>query len=155
MGAAVAARLTAARQLRVRALTLIAPAGLGPEIDADFIHGVAAATTDGALAHLLRRLARRPPQLSRAQLGGMAREFAKGRLKDLAADLAAHGRQGVDIVPDLAAIANPLQIVWGLEDRINPWTQVAAAPSRAAIHLISDAGHMPQWDKPQELAELL
>lgn len=155
MGAAVAARLTAARQLRVGALTLIAPAGLGPEIDADFIHGVAGVTTDGALAHLLRRLARRPPQLSRAQLGGMVRDFAKGRLKELAADLAAHGRQGVDIVPDLAAIPDPLRIIWGLEDRIIPWTQVAAAPSRAAIHLISDAGHMPQWDKPEELAALL
>ncbi len=155
MGGAVAVRLAAEGRLRPAALTLVAPAGLGGEIDADFIHSMASVTTGGALSHLLRRLASHAPTLSRPQLDAMARDFAEGRLRKLADALAPSGRQGIDIVADLAAVAVPIRLVWGLEDRILPWTQVAAAPARAAIHLVSDAGHMPHWDKPQELAALL
>jgi pimeloyl-ACP methyl ester carboxylesterase len=155
MGAAVAARLAAAGQIKPRILTLVAPAGLGGEIDADFVHGMAEVETAGALAHLLRRLAQRPPTLSRPQLEAMAAQLATGRLRQIVGCLAPGGRQGIDIVPDLAAVKAPIRLIWGLEDRIIPWTQVAAAPSRAAIHLIADAGHMPHWDKPQNLAALL
>lgn len=155
MGGAVAVRLAAEGRLQPAALTLIAPAGLGGEIDADFVRGMAAVTTGGGLAHLLRRLARRPPTLSRPQLDAMAGDLAKGRLRDLATALAPEGRQGIDVVADLAAIEVPTRLVWGVADRILPWTQVAAAPSRTAIHLIADAGHMPHWDRPQDLAALL
>lgn len=155
MGAVVAVRLAAAGRLRPAALTLVAPAGLGGEIDADFVHGMASVTTGGELAHLLRRLARRGPTLSRPQLDAMAGDLGKGRLRGLAAELAPNGRQGLDIVADLAAVTVPVRLIWGLDDRIIPWTQVAAAPSRVAIHLIADAGHMPHWDKPKDLAALL
>ena len=155
MGGAVAVRLTAEGRLRPAALTLLAPAGLGGEIDADFVRGMASVTTGGALSHLLRRLALHAPTLSRPQLDAMARDFAKGRLRKLADTLAPGGRQGIDIVADLAAVTVPTRLIWGLEDRILPWTQVAAAPARAAVHLVCDAGHMPHWDKPQELAALL
>ena len=131
----------------------MAPAGLGGEIDADFVRGIASVTTGGALAHLLRRLATRVPTLSRPQLDMMAEDFAKGRLQRLADALASGGRQG--IVADLAAVTVPTRLIWGLADRILPWTQAAAAPPRVAIHLIADAGHMPHWDKPQDLAALL
>lgn len=154
MGGAVAARLVATGQ-QAASLTLVAPAGLGGEIDADFVHGMAGVTAGGALAHLLRRLARRPPVLSRPQLERMAAGFAAGRLRGLAAALAPGGRQGVDIVGDLAACKAPNRILWGLDDRIIPWGQVQGAPSRTAIHLIADAGHMPHWDQPQEVAMLL
>ena len=155
MGGAAAIRLAAEGSLRPAALTLLAPAGLGGVIDADFVQGMAEVTTGGALAHLLRRLAQRPPTLSRAQLEAMAQRFAAGRLERLAATLAPNGRQGIDVVADLAALTMPTRLIWGLEDRIIPWTQVAAAPPRTAIHLIADAGHMPHWDKPQDLAALL
>ena len=155
MGGAVAVRLAAAGRISPAVLTLVAPAGLGGEIDADFVHGMAAAGTGGALAHLLRRLARQPPALSRPQLAAMAAEFARNRLRGLAAELAPGGRQGIDVVADLAALTGPVRLIWGVEDRVVPWTQVAAAPSRVAVHLISGAGHMPHWDKPQDFAALL
>jgi pyruvate dehydrogenase E2 component (dihydrolipoamide acetyltransferase) len=155
MGGAVATKLVATSQIKPKAMTLVAPAGLGGEIDADFVRGMAEIETRGALAHLLRRLAQRPPTFSRPQLDAMAAQLATRRLRQLATCLAPNGRQGIDIVSDLAAVTAPIRIIWGLEDRIIPWTHVAAAPSRAAIHLIADAGHMPHWDKPQNLAALL
>ena len=153
MGAAVAVR-AALEGLRLSRLTLVAPAGLGSEIDADFVTGMAEVRSAGALPHLLRRLARRIPPMSRPQLDLMAADFARGRLKRLAENLVDGGRQAVDIVADLRVLQVPTRIVWGVEDRIIPWTQVAQVPSAMPIHLIAGAGHMPHWDNPQDLAAL-
>ena len=139
---------------RVSRLTLIAPAGLGTEIDADFVAGIAAAGTPGLLAHLLRRLAVRPPVLSAAQLDAMTATLGAGRLAGLASAIVRDGRQTLDIVPELASLAVPTRIVWGLEDRIIPWRHVLQAPSRVALHLVANAGHMPHWDQPGDVAAL-
>ena len=153
MGAALAVRAVT-RGLRPARLTLVAPAGLGSEIDADFILGMANLRSPGALAHLLRRLARRGPAVSRPQLDRMAAEFSRGRLKGLAVSLVEDGRQAIDIVADLPGLPVPVRIVWGTEDRIIPWTQVAAVPARVPIHLVAGAGHMPHWDNSQDFAAL-
>jgi len=92
--------------------------------------------------------------MSRPQLDRMAADFARGRLKRLAENLVDGGRQAVDIVADLRVLQVPTRIVWGVEDRIIPWTQVAQVPSAMPIHLIAGAGHMPHWDNPQDLAAL-
>ena len=155
LGGAVAARAARAEPTKVSRLSLIAPAGLDTAIDAEFVGGMAAGRSGGGLAHLVRRLAVRLPPISAAAFEAMAADLGRGRLVELARAIAADGRQQVDIVPDLHALDMPVQILWGLGDRIIPWTQVARAGARAAIHLIPDAGHMPHWDKPDEVARLL
>ncbi|WP_131195814.1 acetoin dehydrogenase dihydrolipoyllysine-residue acetyltransferase subunit [Lichenihabitans psoromatis] len=152
MGAAVA--VMAAEGLVSVRMTLIAPAGLGSEIDADFVTGMAHARTYGALSHLLRRLARRVPPMSRSQLDRLVADVARGRLKRLAESLVEDGRQAIDILSELRALKGQVRIVWGVEDRIIPWTQVTEVPSVIPIHLITGAGHMPHWDNPQDLAAL-
>ncbi len=154
LGAAVAVALALAYPQRVARLTLIAPAGLDSAIDAEFVTGWAETRTPGGLSHLLRRLSPRPPLLSPAQLSAMAAELARGRLLALAQALVSGGRQQIDILPDLAALPMPVRVVWGLDDRIIPWTQVARLPPRVAVHLIAGAGHMPHWDAPQHVAAL-
>lgn len=153
LGGAVAMR--AVRKLGNRAgrVTLIAPAGLGSAIDADFIDGMAHASAGGGLAHLLRRVAVRPPVLSARQLDAMAASLGN-RLQGLAEALVRNGRQQIDIVGDIAAAAGKVRLVWGLEDRIIPWTQATGVGSATPIHFIPEAGHMPQWDQPQRLAAL-
>jgi pyruvate dehydrogenase E2 component (dihydrolipoamide acetyltransferase) len=154
LGGAVAVMLARALPHRVARVTLIAPAGLDSAIDADFVAGLAATTTPGGLSHLLRRLSPRPPLVSPAQLAVMAAEMARGRLTALAETLAGGGRQQIDILPDLAALPMPVRVVWGLDDRIIPWTQVTRLPSRVAVHLVAGAGHMPHWDMPHQIAAL-
>ncbi len=154
IGGAVAVALARAHPERIARLTLIAPAGLDAAIDADFIQGIATVRNPGGLAHLLRRLSVRPLALSAAQLARMAEAFAAGRLHALATTLVADGRQQIDIVADLAALPMAVRVVWGLEDRIIPWTQVARLPSPVAVHLIANAGHMLHWDAPQQVAAL-
>ena len=154
LGGAVAVRVAHRLPGRIERLTLIAPAGLDREIDVAFVHGMARAGSGGALGHLMRRLSVRPAPVSQAQRDALAAEIARGRLLKLADDLVDATGQRVDIVPELRALACPVRIVWGLQDRIVPWTQAAQAGSRCAIHLVADAGHVPHWDQPAEVAAL-
>ena len=154
LGGAVAARVARGLPSRVRRLTLLAPAGLDRAIDVDFVRGIVRARAGGGLGHLLRRLVVRPAALTEAQLDALAAELGRGRLVGLADTLVDDGGQQVDITRDLHSLAMPVRVVWGMQDRIIPWTQAAQAGSRAAIHLIHDAGHVPHWDQPGEVAAL-
>jgi pimeloyl-ACP methyl ester carboxylesterase len=153
-GGAVAARAARRTPSRVRRLTLLAPAGLDRAIDVDFVRGIVRARSSGGLQHLLRRLVVRPAALTAAQLDALAAELSRGRLLDLADTLVDDDGQQIDITGDLRALAMPVRVVWGVQDRIIPWTQVSQVDSRAAIHLIQDAGHVPHWDQPAEVAAL-
>jgi len=154
LGGAVAARVARRTPARVRRLTLLAPAGLDRAIDVGFVRGIVRVRTAGALQHLLRRLTVRPAALTAAQLDALALELSRGRLIDLADALVDDGGQQIDITGDLQAAAMPVRVVWGVQDRIIPWTQVSQAGSRTAVHLIQDAGHVPHWDQPAEVAAL-
>lgn len=140
----------------VERLTLICPTGLGLEIDGEFVAGMASRPSPGALRHLLRRLTAKPAGLSDPAVAALSQTLAEGRLAGLAdAVFGPHG-QSVDIVEPLSRLARRMsvRIVVGLEDRIIPWTQVTAAPSRVAVHLVPNAGHMPHWDQPAEVLAL-
>ena len=154
LGGAVAARAAGLAPARVRRLTLLAPIGLDREIDLGFIHGIAGARSAGALRHLFRRLAVRPPAMSAAQLDALVAELSRGRLDALVGTLVDAGGQQVDITGELRALPMPVRVVWGVQDRVIPWTQVSQAGSRAAVHLVQDAGHVPHWDQPAEVAAL-
>jgi pimeloyl-ACP methyl ester carboxylesterase len=155
LGAAVAVKVAAALGSRVKRLTLIAPAGLGSEIDADFIDGMASVVQGGGLAHLLQRTAMYPPQLSPPQLDQMASAIhARGALLELANNFVYRGRQQIDISADLAAMQDRVRVIWGLDDKIIPWHHAARAGFAIPVFFIPQCGHMPQWDHPQQVAAL-
>jgi pyruvate dehydrogenase E2 component (dihydrolipoamide acetyltransferase) len=157
LGSVAAVALAEARPDLVARLTLVAPAGLGLRIDADFIHGMAKAGSAGEISHLLRRLSVRGAELSQAALSQLARDMAKGRLAGLAGDAVGPAGQRIDILPAIARLAEkiPVRVVFGLQDRIIPWEQVTALPPRVAIHLMAGSGHMPQWDQPRDFLDIL
>ncbi len=151
LGAAAAVALAGARPDRVASLTLVAPAGLGLEIDGGFVLGMARATSAAEVGHLLRRISARGVGLSDVGRVAVARAMATGRLRDLAEDAVGPSGQRVDILPavDKLARAMPVRVIFGVADRIIPWQQVSTLPASVAIHLIAGAGHMPHWDEPR------
>jgi pyruvate dehydrogenase E2 component (dihydrolipoamide acetyltransferase) len=148
LGAALAVVLARRLGARVTRLVLIAPAGVGARINADFLDGMLAAETPAALARALCLLdsgpvsaAARTEELSRlaplrAGLGGLLRSLAH------------LGMQQIEILPDLERLACPVSVVWGTADRILDWSAVAALPPQVAIHLVRGAGHMPHLAAP-------
>lgn len=158
LGAVVASQLAEQLGARVASLTLIAPAGLGREIAADFVHGMAAVQTPGELAHLLHFLGERGTGLSDAMLKTLADELARGRLQTLAQALAApSGAQRVDVLRLLEKLPLrlPVRVYMGLQDRVIPPGHAHRLPARVAVHWLAQSGHMPMWDQPRELLDLL
>ena len=158
LGAVVASELAETLGARATSLTLIAPVGLGREIAADFVHGMAAVQTPGELAHLLHFLGPRATGLSEPLLKTLADELARGRLKTLAHALAApSGAQRIELLRLLEKLAQrlPVRVYMGLHDQVIAPAQAQQLPPRVAVHWLAQSGHMPMWDQPRELLDLL
>ena len=157
-GAAVAARCASRRSARqLEALVLLAPAGLGTEIAADFLNGMRHAASVPVLRRELEKLGDALPAFGDVFLQGQLEGIQKraSQLEDLLQNLARHGVQQIDIRQDLADAACPINIYWGRRDRILPWEHALNAPPRAALHLIPHVGHMPQWESGALIVERL
>lgn len=157
MGAIAAVELAQSAPNVVERITLLSPAGIGPEIDVGFIRGMAGASTAGEVSHLLRRLSFNATSLSAAALSELASRLSKGRLAELADCLASVSGQRIDILPDLAGLSElvPVRVLVGLQDKIIPWSQVTSLPHRVAVHFLPRSGHMPQWDQTKDVVDII
>jgi pyruvate dehydrogenase E2 component (dihydrolipoamide acetyltransferase) len=159
LGGTLAALLASRRPDLVRSLTLIAPAGLGPEINAGFIEGFVRASRRKDAVEVLQLLVHNPALVSRTMVEDVLR-FK--RLDGVAAALAAiaqawfaGGRQLVPVAADLARLDVPVQLIWGREDRIVPVSHAQAAPEQVVTHVLEDAGHLPHMEKSGEVNRLI
>jgi len=155
MGALPALQL--ARSLDLASLSLLAPIGMGANIDRDFLTGMAEPVSRAAMQHQLRKLGDRPLPMSEAALDALHAALAEGRLVALARALAGPAGQAVDIVPALAELAGrvPCRVVIGHLDRILDWRDAHRLGARVAVHHLPLAGHMPHWDAPAEVCDVL
>jgi pyruvate dehydrogenase E2 component (dihydrolipoamide acetyltransferase) len=159
LGGAVAIALADQRPRRVASMTLLAPAGLGAEIDAAALLGIARASRVESLAPWLKRLTATPDGISRdfAKAAMLARGDPAMRAAqvELAEVLFPDGVQGFDVTAALARVTAPTAIVWGRGDRIIPWRQALAARGEMALHLLPGIGHIPHVESPEVVAEVL
>jgi pyruvate dehydrogenase E2 component (dihydrolipoamide acetyltransferase) len=159
MGGAVAASLALQRPELAATLTLIASAGLGPEINATFIDGFIRAARRREAAEVLGLLVHDPALVSRRMVEDVLRYK---RLDGVAAALATiaeawfrGGRQSIDLTGALASLQLPVQIIWGREDRIIPVTHAEALAARLPVNILDAAGHLPHMEKAGEVNRLL
>jgi pyruvate dehydrogenase E2 component (dihydrolipoamide acetyltransferase) len=152
LGGAIATGLAQRRGDDICSLTLLAPAGLGPAINPDFIDGMLGARTPAALAQALALLDGGPISAMALDQELARLTAARPRQSDLARALAVEGQQKIDITADLAQLRCPLRVVFGTKDQILNWQDVARLPARAAIHLIAGAGHLPHLAAPDLIA---
>lgn len=157
IGALAAAELASAAHTRIASLSLLAPAGLGSDIDSHFVYGMANAKATGEVAHLLRRLSVNRVELSDMALQALTGDLSRGRLIALAEAAVGPSGQKADILAALEKLSTafPVRVLFGLEDKIIPWTQVRGLPPRVAIHLLARSGHMPQWDQTKDVLDIL
>jgi pyruvate dehydrogenase E2 component (dihydrolipoamide acetyltransferase) len=118
---------------------------------------MANARTPGEIAHLLPLLGPKGgSSLSDAALAAMAAESARGRLTELAAAFSGVLGQRVEILRPLATLARrlPVRALFGTEDRVIPPAHAFALPPQVSVHFLP-TGHMPQWDAPAEVSDLI
>jgi pyruvate/2-oxoglutarate dehydrogenase complex dihydrolipoamide acyltransferase (E2) component len=159
LGGALALALADIRPRRVRSLALISPAGLGPEIDARALTGITRATRAESLAPWLRRLTATPDGISddyaKAAMGLRADPELRSFQSDLTGVLFPDDVQPFDLRPALSRLECPTTLIWGRRDQILPWRQAISVTGDFALHLLADAGHVPQIECPDRVARIL
>jgi pyruvate dehydrogenase E2 component (dihydrolipoamide acetyltransferase) len=156
VGGAVALAVTAADPGRIASLTLIAPAGFGPAINAGFLRGVADAQTRRELKPVVGQLFADESLVTRQLVDDLLAykrlDGVDEALHALLGTLLDGDAQRADSAASLAAIggAVPVTVVWGREDRVIPAAQAESVPG-AVRHVIDGAGHMPHMERPAEV----
>jgi pyruvate dehydrogenase E2 component (dihydrolipoamide acetyltransferase) len=158
MGGAIAALVALRQPERIASLTLVAPAGLGPEINASFIDGFVRATRRREATEILGLLVHDPALVSRAMVEDVLRykrlDGVTGALAKIA-EAWFGGRQSLDLSGRIAELTMPVQLIWGREDRIIPAAHAEALGSRLPVHIIEAAGHLPHMEKAGEVNRLI
>ncbi|MDR3375858.1 MAG: acetoin dehydrogenase dihydrolipoyllysine-residue acetyltransferase subunit [Ancalomicrobiaceae bacterium] len=158
LGGAVAAEVAARTDGRVKSLFLIAPAGLGPEINGAFVEGFLKAREPAAIAAWMRLLVADSSLITDKLVAETVKRRAETgaeALATVAARLFPDSTQGFDIRRTLAVLKIPVRVAFGLADRIIPAHQTRDLPPQVALHLFPGLGHMPHWEAGETVLELL
>ncbi len=159
LGGAVALAIALEEPARVRSLTLIAPVGLGTEIDMGFINGLLAAQGPGDTKAVLTRLFTDSFTIRRRMVDDMLKHLVKpgvrAALRTIADAVFAGGHQAAGYRDRLGALAMPAQLVWGAEDSILPPAHAEGLADSVAVHVLEGAGHMLQLERPEAVNDLI
>lgn len=159
LGGAVALDLALRRPDAAASLTLIASAGLGPEIDGAYIDGFIAAGRRKEMKAVLQMLFADPQAVGRDMVEEVLRykrlDGVEAALRAIAGAVFPGGRQGTVLAGRLAELAQPVQVIRGREDRILPPAQAERLPAKVAVVTIEGAGHMPQMEAAAEVNRLI
>jgi len=159
LGGACALALADVRPQKVASLALLAPAGLGPEMDGVFAEGLARASRPESLAQWLKRAVADPQIISadfaKAAMDARADPAMRAAQLQMTRDLFPDGTQGFDLRPALGRVLAPTRIVWGRSDAILPWQQALSAPGRVGLHFFDAVGHLLQFERTEEVLSIL
>jgi pyruvate dehydrogenase E2 component (dihydrolipoamide acetyltransferase) len=158
-GGAVATEMAARSHLDIRALILIAPAGLGPEINSAFISGFVRARTEPSLVAWMKQLVQDESILTKPFIEAtlaQSRNVALREAQQLVADrFFADGTQVIDVRQNLAGLSIPVRVIFGAADRVIPAAHAAGLPGEIAVHLFTATGHMPQLEQREKIMRIL
>ena len=161
MGAAVAIAMALSQPGRVRSLALLAPAGLGEEIDQEYLDGFVAARSKREMKAVATTLFADPAAVTRSMVDGMLRYKRVDGVADLLGAVRdawfTDGTQRLVLTDRLAGLSVPVLVVFGADDQVIPanhGSAVSAGP-QVSVHVLDGAGHMVQMEKASEVNRLL
>ena len=159
LGAAVSLLLARDRPQLVASLSLIAPAGLGADIDARYIEAFLSAERRPQMKLALSALFADPDQIRREIVDNVLRfmrtDGVPAALRGLANDAFPGGSQRLVLRDVAAASVAPLQVIWGGQDRIIPDAHSRGLPPGTPVHLIAAAGHMVHLEQANRVNAVL
>lgn len=155
MGGLVALTVAEQAPARVVSLTLIASAGLGADINGDYLQGFADANNRNALKPQLVQLFSDPALVTRQMLEDMLKfkrlEGVDQALRQLNGALFDGGRQKVDVRHVVGR--QPSLVIWGSDDAIIPANH--AQGLEAQVEILPGQGHMVQLEAAEQVNQLM
>ena len=159
LGGGVALALCGLGRIAVHSLCLIAPAGLGPEINGGFIDGMANAESAESLEPWLDAMTGPEFTLQSGYARTVLRQWqardTQKTLAEMADGLFPANTQSMRLGAILDDLAIPAKVLWGLDDRIIPPAHAFAASAGIGLHLMKGTGHVPHMEQPALTARLI
>lgn len=146
LGGAIAIEFALGHPEQVASLTLIASAGLGPEINSAYIEGFTGALRVRELKPHLEELYFNPKSMTRRMIDEVLKykrlDGVEQVLRAIAAQLFPEGRQARVLRDRLSDLWMPVLVIWGAEDRILPVSHAHGLPTGIRTEVIPSSGHM-------------
>ena len=158
LGGAIALQTAIAHPDRVTGLALIAPAGLGPDINVEYLDGFIGCDNRKAMKGLLQQLVADPELVNRSLVNDMLQFKRIDGVPEALATIADGFRDGngqtVDLRAGLAGLDMPVKLIWGSVDRIIPASH-ADGLDKADVHVLEGFGHLVQLEAAADVNALL
>ncbi len=158
MGGLVAGQTAINHPNRTASLSLICSAGLGAEINDDYIDGFVSALSRKELKPKLKHLFADQGLVSRAMVDDLLKykrlDGVQAFLEGLKSNLFGNGKQAVNIAAALEKLSFPKQVIWGEADAVIPQSHANSIPS-ATVTIVAGAGHMVQMEESSQVNELI
>jgi pyruvate dehydrogenase E2 component (dihydrolipoamide acetyltransferase) len=159
MGGAVALEFALAYPERARSICLIASAGLGPEIDGEYIEGFITARRRRELQPQIEKLFANPKSVSRQLVEDILKykrvDGVEPTLRTIADQFCPGGRQALVRRKQLASLTVPVLVLWGAEDRILPPSHALDLPTTVRTEILAGGGHMVQMEEASKVNRLV
>jgi pyruvate dehydrogenase E2 component (dihydrolipoamide acetyltransferase) len=159
LGGAVALSLVELAPGLVKSVSLIAPAGLGPDINGAFIDGLCRAESEASLRPWMEELVSDRKLISGSFIATAHKQLAapakRTALRAMAARLMPDGTQSESVRHVLQDLRVPTKVIWGTEDRIIPAHHGHHLPGQIGLHVLRGVGHLPYVESPQLVAQLV
>ena len=158
MGGAIAMQLASDSPETVKSLGLICSAGLGPDINSDYLRGFVEAQSQQELKLVLQQLFADESlvnlQLVNNLLNYKRMDGVEASLNALSETLISAGEQTF-LTDNIVASGIPVLVIWGKQDRIIPVSHAqnfsAAGGYCVEVEIFDSAGHMVQMEKAYEV----
>jgi len=158
LGGAVAIEAARRAPGKVASLALISSAGLGPEINGEYITGFVNAASRRDMKPVVENLFADPGKVTRQLVEDLLKykrlDGVAAALGSLATGSFSEGRQKVQLGDVLGKLGLPVLVIWGAQDRIIPPSHATRAPG-AKVEVIEGAGHMVQMESAAKVNALL
>lgn len=158
MGGLIAGKLAIDNPERAASVSLISSAGLGEEINSNYIGGFVSAVNRKELKTCLLHLFSDSGLVNRSMVNDLLKykrlDGVQGFLVALSDNLFAAGKQSVYLADDLGKAGCPVQVIWGAEDAVIPRAH-AGTVEAATVTVLEGAGHMVQMEQAAKVNNLI
>lgn len=159
LGGGVALTLLRDAPGTVASLTLIAPAGIGTHVNAEFITGFTEAERNRAVQHELEKLVYNKALIGRKMIDAVVRarrlDGAREALRTIATACFDNDRQRDALLPVLEEATVPVEVIWGQDDAILSAEAAKTLPNTVEVHVLAESGHLPQMEKSADVNKIV
>jgi pyruvate dehydrogenase E2 component (dihydrolipoamide acetyltransferase) len=142
---------------RIRSVTVIASAGLGPEIDTGYLRGFVTTNSRKELRNFAEQLFAKKDLVTRQLVDDILRfkriDGVQAALESILSSFLDGDHQRTVLREEMKNLKMPVRAIWGQEDRIIPAAHAAAVGSD--VHILPNAGHMVHMEAANEVNKLL